>query len=150
MNVNILNILNVHAILNVSGGYGSVFLNKARQVEACSFSEVVEFPLVLGRDFSGRVVAKGLGVGHDINIGDEVWGALPPHQQGCHAQFVRVNKTLVSEHADFIMYLTFTKRNKGVADFNMGILVLVLKKWNSPPSRTCTFTNTIVQRQYKS
>ncbi|XP_021917276.1 reticulon-4-interacting protein 1 homolog, mitochondrial isoform X2 [Zootermopsis nevadensis] len=77
------------------GGYGSVFLNKARQVEACSFSEILEFPLVLGRDFAGRVVAKGLGVGHDVSIGDEVWGALPPHQQGCHAEFVRVNKSLV-------------------------------------------------------
>jgi len=58
---------------------------------------MLEFPLVLGRDFSGRVVGKGLGVGQDINIGDEVWGALPPHQQGCHAQFVRVNKSLVSQ-----------------------------------------------------
>jgi len=72
-----------------------VLLNKARQIEACSFSETLEFPLVLGRDFSGRVVAKGLGVGHYVNIGDEVWGALPAHQQGCHAQYVRVNKTLV-------------------------------------------------------
>lgn len=72
-----------------------MFLNKARQIEACSVSETLEFPLVLGRDFSGRVVAKGLGVGHYVNIGDEVWGALPPHLQGCHAQYVRVNKTSV-------------------------------------------------------
>lgn len=82
-----------------------MFLNKARQVEACSFSEILEFPLVLGRDFAGRVVAKGLGVGHDVSIGDEVWGALPPHQQGCHAEFVRVNKSLVSEHTNFIICL---------------------------------------------
>lgn len=88
-------------VCHVSAGYGSVFLNKARQVETCSFSEVLEFPLVLGRDFAGRVVAKGLGVGRDVNIGDEVWGALPPHQQGCHAQFVRVNKSLVSEYCRF-------------------------------------------------
>jgi NADPH:quinone reductase-like Zn-dependent oxidoreductase len=72
-----------------------VLLNKARQIEACTFSETLEFPLVLGRDFSGRVVAKGLGVGHYVNIGDDVWGALPAHLQGCHAQYVRVNKTLV-------------------------------------------------------
>jgi hypothetical protein len=140
----------VQAFLHVSGGYGSVLLNKARQVEACSFSEIVEFPLVLGRDFSGRVVEKGLGVGYDINIGDEVWGALPPHLQGCHAQFVLVNKTLVSEYAESIMCLTFILRNRGVADFKVGIMVLVLKKWNSPSSRTCTFTNTIMQCQYKS
>lgn len=70
-------------------------MNKARQIQACSFSETLEFPLVLGRDFSGRVVAKGLGVGHYVNIGDEVWGALPAHLQGCHAQYVQVNKTLV-------------------------------------------------------
>ncbi|XP_069694032.1 reticulon-4-interacting protein 1 homolog, mitochondrial isoform X2 [Periplaneta americana] len=30
-----------------------------------------------------------------MNVGDEVWGALPPHQQGCHAQYVIVNKSLV-------------------------------------------------------
>jgi hypothetical protein len=106
-----LNLIHVQACLHVSGGYGSAFLNKARQVEACSFSEI-EFPLVLGRDFSGRVVAKGLGVGHDVNIGDEVWGALPPHLQGCHAQFVRVNKTLVSEFADVLLCLTIIFRNK--------------------------------------
>jgi NADPH:quinone reductase-like Zn-dependent oxidoreductase len=106
MNVNILNLINVQAYLHVSGGYGSVYLNKVRQVEACSFSEVLEFPLVLGRDFSGRVVGKGLRVGYDINIGDEVWGALPPYLQGCHAQFVRVNKTSVSEYADLIMCLS--------------------------------------------
>lgn len=128
MNVNILSLIGVQACLHVSGGYGSVFLNKARQLEACSFSEIVEFPLVLGRDFSGRVFAKGLGVGHDINIGDEVWGALPPHLQGCHAQFVRVNKTLVSEYADLIMCLTFILRNKEVANFNVGMMVLVLNQ----------------------
>lgn len=81
--------------LAMMGGYGSVLLNKARQIAACSFSEMIEFPLVLGRDFSGRIVAKGLEVGHYVNIGDEVWGALPPHLQGCHAQYVRVNKALV-------------------------------------------------------
>lgn len=79
-----------------------MLLNKARQFEACSFSETLEFPLVLGRDFSGRIVAKGLGVGLDVNIGDEVWGALPPHLQGCHAQYVRVNKTLVRKYANLI------------------------------------------------
>lgn len=99
------NVINMQTCFHVSGGYGSVFLNKARQVEACSCSEILEFPLVLGRDFAGRVVAKGLGVGHDVNIGDEVWGALPPHQQGCHAQFVRVNKSLVSKHTYFTVYL---------------------------------------------
>lgn len=72
-----------------------MLMNKIRQIEACSFSETLEFPLVLGRDFSGRVVAKGLGVGHHVNIGDEVWGALPAHMQGCHAQYVQVNKNLV-------------------------------------------------------
>lgn len=122
-----------------------MFLNKARQVEACSFSEIVEFPLVLGRDFSGRVVAKGLGVGHDINIGDEVWGALPPHLQGCHAQFVRVNKTVVSEYADLNMCLTFILRSREVAGFNMGMM----KKCSSPESGPCIFTITIVKHHQK-
>ncbi|KAJ9583202.1 hypothetical protein L9F63_022449 [Diploptera punctata] len=78
-------------------GYGSVLLNKARQVESCSLSETLEFPLVLGRDFCGQVVSKGHAVGSHVQVGDEVWGSLPPHQQGCHAQFVRVNKRLVEK-----------------------------------------------------
>lgn len=83
--------------LAMLAGYGSVLLNKARQVEACSLSETLEFPLVLGRDFSGQVVSKGHRVGSHVNVGDEVWGSLPPHQQGCHAQFVRVNKCMVEK-----------------------------------------------------
>ena len=80
----------------VTAGYGSVLLNKARQVEACSLSDVLEFPLVLGRDFTGHVVSKGHGVGNHLKVGDEVWGSMPPHQQGSHAQFVKVNKCFVS------------------------------------------------------
>ncbi|XP_049808692.1 reticulon-4-interacting protein 1 homolog, mitochondrial [Schistocerca nitens] len=77
------------------GGYGAVLLNKMRQVESCDFSTpVIEFPLTLGRDFCGTVEYKGLGVRH-LSIGDEVWGVLPPHRQGSHAQRIATPSSLV-------------------------------------------------------
>ncbi|GLH16306.1 Uncharacterized protein GBIM_20610, partial [Gryllus bimaculatus] len=75
------------------GGYGSSLLNAIRRAKNCEFSGI-EFPLSLGRDFSGIVVAKGYQVS-GINVGDEVWGVVPPHSQGSHAGKVLVNKSLV-------------------------------------------------------
>ncbi|GLH16305.1 Uncharacterized protein GBIM_20610, partial [Gryllus bimaculatus] len=77
----------------LTGGYGSSLLNAIRRAKNCEFSGI-EFPLSLGRDFSGIVVAKGYQVS-GINVGDEVWGVVPPHSQGSHAGKVLVNKSLV-------------------------------------------------------
>lgn len=76
-------------------GYGSVLLNFMRQAKACTFEEVLEFPLTLGRDFAGVVLQKGHGV-TEYSIGDEVWGVVPVHDQGCHAEQVLIPKTCVS------------------------------------------------------
>nr|CAD7401812.1 unnamed protein product [Timema poppensis] len=81
--------------LALARGYGSKLLGIFRQVLACNSSEIIEFPLILGRDFSGRVISKGHGVGPDLKLGDEVWGVVPPHRQGCHAERVVVNKNLL-------------------------------------------------------
>ena len=56
----------------------------------------IEFPLTLGRDFSGIVVSKGHGVGDRLKLGDEVWGVVPIERQGCHANYVVVDDRLVS------------------------------------------------------
>lgn len=80
---------------NFSAGYGSGFLNFMRQAQNCIVEEILEFPVTLGRDFSGVVLQKGHGV-KDYAVGDEVWGIVPVHEQGCHADQVIVSKNWVS------------------------------------------------------
>lgn len=56
----------------------------------------VEFPLILGRDFSGTVINKGQDVtDKEMKIGDKVWGVVPVQDQGCHAEFVKVDSYCV-------------------------------------------------------
>ncbi|KAG8237212.1 hypothetical protein J437_LFUL016049 [Ladona fulva] len=76
------------------GGYGSTLLNIGRQLKSCS-SDTLEFPLILGRDFSGVIVEKGHGVNDSFQFGDEVWGVVSPFQPGCHAQYTVVPMTNV-------------------------------------------------------
>lgn len=48
----------------------------------------MEFPLVVGRDFVGEVEAAGA---HSrLRRGQRVWGVVPPHRAGAHAQYVLV------------------------------------------------------------
>uniref|UniRef100_A0A336LU18 CSON009976 protein n=1 Tax=Culicoides sonorensis TaxID=179676 RepID=A0A336LU18_CULSO len=74
-------------------GYGSTFLNLAR---ACGNGW--EFPLVLGRDFVGEVVQKGMNVPErDARLGQLVWGVVPVHKQGSHRDYVVVNKNFIAD-----------------------------------------------------
>ncbi|XP_058059391.1 reticulon-4-interacting protein 1 homolog, mitochondrial [Anopheles bellator] len=69
-------------------GYGASVLNAMRGKHGD-----IEFPLVLGRDFCGEIVQKGLGISsRELEVGDEVWGVVPLHLQGCHADYVTVEK----------------------------------------------------------
>uniref|UniRef100_A0A182WH70 RRM domain-containing protein n=1 Tax=Anopheles minimus TaxID=112268 RepID=A0A182WH70_9DIPT len=69
-------------------GYGASVLNAMRCKDGG-----IEFPLVLGRDFCGEIVQKGLGISsRELEVGDEVWGVVPLHLQGCHADYVVVEK----------------------------------------------------------
>lgn len=73
-------------------GYGSNFLNLARKTECAP-----EFPLVLGRDFVGEVVFKGMEVKDcEYKIGEKVWGVVPVHKQGTHRDFITVHKSYTS------------------------------------------------------
>lgn len=69
-------------------GYGATALNAMRQIDN------IEFPLILGRDFSGIVVSKGLNE-KKLPVGSKVWGVVPVHGQGCHAEFVAINSKMV-------------------------------------------------------
>lgn len=56
----------------MSGGYGSVTLNMLRQLYGTMHHDS-EFPLTLGRDFSGHIVDMGCGVDQNVyRIGDAV------------------------------------------------------------------------------
>lgn len=66
-----------------------------RQAQHLSLHKPVEFPLTLGRDFCGEIIAKGVDVNDDLNIGDTVMGVVPPFRQGCHAELVTVPVGLV-------------------------------------------------------
>ena len=42
-----------------------------------------EFPITLGREFSGVIIDAPHGLEYDYPIGMKVIGYLPPHQKGC-------------------------------------------------------------------
>lgn len=71
-------------------------MRKARHLTSGQYDDELELPLTLGRDFSGVIISKGHGVDDGLKLGDKVWGVVPVEQQGCHANFVVVDKNLVS------------------------------------------------------
>lgn len=73
------------------GGYGSRLLNVLRGLEG---AEGVEFPLVGGRDFVGTVARCGPAA--RVREGQRVWGVVPPHRPGSHADYVLVRDRWVS------------------------------------------------------
>lgn len=46
--------------------------------------------------FSGIVTRKGMSVREDIQVGDKVWGVVPVHRSGCHAEYIVVDENCVS------------------------------------------------------
>lgn len=71
-------------------------MNAVRKGKACTCESLLEFPLTLGRDFSGVVIGKGNSVKDAFQIGDEVWGVVPPYEQGAHAEQVIVSEANVN------------------------------------------------------
>jgi NADPH:quinone reductase-like Zn-dependent oxidoreductase len=52
------------------------------------------FPLVLGRDFSGTVSALGAGVG-DLKVGDDVFGVLEAGRDGTYCEKIAIGAAIV-------------------------------------------------------
>lgn len=55
-----------------------------------------EFPLILGRDFSGVVSAVGAGV-EDLRTGDEVFGVLEAGREGAYAEKIAIGAAIVAK-----------------------------------------------------
>lgn len=80
--------------VNMRDGYGRKLINTMRR----GFGTIpsgAEFPLTLGRDFSGVIKETGRGVSR-FKPGDEIWGALASHRQGTHAQYTIAGETEIS------------------------------------------------------
>ena len=55
-----------------------------------------KFPLILGRDFSGKVSAVGPGVS-DLKVGDEVFGVLETGRDGTYCEKIAVGANVVAK-----------------------------------------------------
>ena len=136
----------------ISVGYGRTGLSTLRWL-----GEINEFPLILGREFSGIVKEKGPNVRDDIQIGDKVWGLVPLQQPGAHAEYVVVDQSTVShkkinKHAFNLLFSDFnrkltveiykiqiTQKPDNIDDTGAaGMLFVGLTVWSSCAKHDCT------------
>ncbi|XP_011166443.2 reticulon-4-interacting protein 1, mitochondrial [Solenopsis invicta] len=91
----------------MTDGYGNTLLNVMRKTKNLAFGkfEELDLPLTLGRDFTGVVVSKGFSVDNRLKLGEEVWGVIPIEQQGCHANYVVVDSSLVNPRPQKLSYI---------------------------------------------
>ena len=84
-------------LLTSVGGFGHVLLKNMRMLGSIckrSGEGSYELPIILGRDFSGVIVAKGSAV-TEYSVGDEVYGVVKPEYNGCHAEYALTYDSLV-------------------------------------------------------
>jgi NADPH:quinone reductase-like Zn-dependent oxidoreductase len=73
------------------------------KVRAGQYSEMTEFPYVLGRDFSGLVSEVGEGV-DDLVIGDVVFGVCDAGQEGAYAEKIAMKASIVAKKPDSLSH----------------------------------------------
>jgi len=149
--------------VQMAEGYGQTLINLYRNFGNINIS-TSEFPLTLGRDFSGVVVDVGAEV-KKYKAGDEVWGAINAKRQGTHAEFCIASETEMSKkpsaitHTEaaaipFVAATTFASlvNNGGITEKNaktMRVLILagsgglgtyaiqLMKSWGAEVATTC-------------
>jgi NADPH:quinone reductase-like Zn-dependent oxidoreductase len=72
------------------------------RVRAGQYAQV-KFPLILGRDFSGTVAARGEGV-TDLEPGDAVFGVLEAGREGAYAEKVAITAAIVAKKPDALSH----------------------------------------------
>jgi len=80
--------------VQMAAGYGRNLINLYKTIVNQEIGSS-EFPLTLGRDFSGVIVDVGSQVKH-LQVGDEVWGAIDAKRQGTHAEFCLASEKEIS------------------------------------------------------
>ena len=73
------------------------------KVRAGSYSEMTEFPYILGRDFSGVVSEVGDGV-DDLAIGDAVFGVCDVGQEGAYAEKIAMKASIIAKKPDSLSH----------------------------------------------
>ncbi|XP_054719852.1 reticulon-4-interacting protein 1, mitochondrial-like isoform X2 [Uloborus diversus] len=90
--------------VRMTEGYGRNAFNFVRQVNQCSLTPQNEFPLILGRDFSGTIAYVGKNV-KKFKCGDEVWGATSPWENGSHADYLLAHSCKISKKPESLNHL---------------------------------------------
>ncbi len=73
------------------------------KVRAGHYSEMTEFPYILGRDFSGVVSEIGEGV-DDLQIGDAVFGVCDVGQEGTYAEKIAMKASIIAKKPDSLSH----------------------------------------------
>lgn len=73
------------------------------KVRAGSYSEMTEFPYILGRDFSGVVSEVGEGV-DDLAVGDAVFGVCDVGQEGTYAEKIAMKASIIAKKPDSLTH----------------------------------------------
>ncbi len=74
------------------------------KVRAGHYSEMTEFPYILGRDFSGVVSEVGEGV-DDLAIGDAVFGVCDVGQEGTYAEKIAMKAAIIAKKPDSLSHV---------------------------------------------
>ncbi|MBT6429548.1 MAG: NADP-dependent oxidoreductase [Rhodospirillaceae bacterium] len=74
------------------------------KVRADEYGSSLEYPYVLGRDFSGIVSALGEGV-DDFAIGDEVFGVCDVGQEGAYAEKIAMKAAIIARKPDGLSHM---------------------------------------------
>ena len=74
------------------------------KVRANEYGSTLEFPYILGRDFSGVVLAVGDAV-DDLKIGDAVFGVCDVGQEGAYAEKIAVKSAIIAKKHDAISHI---------------------------------------------
>ena len=74
------------------------------KVRAGEYSQITEFPYILGRDFSGVVGKIDDGV-HDFRVGDTVFGVCDVGQEGTYAEKIAMKESIIARKPDSISHM---------------------------------------------
>jgi NADPH:quinone reductase-like Zn-dependent oxidoreductase len=74
------------------------------KVRAGHYSQMSEFPYILGRDFSGVVSEAGEGV-DDMDVGDAVFGVCDTGQEGTYAEKIAMKAAIIAKKPDHLSHI---------------------------------------------